>query len=180
MKKNIRQVVDWILEDEGGFTREHGLGGATNHGITHTFFSEVRKKQNKAIPTTEDLKNLTSDEAGTIYESYVLPLVEFNKLPSGLDYVMANLATMDGPTGARKILQKVLGIKVNGIWDKDIWKAINNIDPSHLATKVLLFQLREKMKDSRIEKYGLGWANRSVRVLDRAYDLINKDMKQGV
>lgn len=173
MKKDTEQVLKWILEDEGGYTEEHGLGGATNYGITHTFFAEVRAKQEKPVPTIQDLRNLTAAEAADIYEMYVLPLVHFNDLPVGLDYVMVNTAIMDGLTGAKKMMQEALGAKVDGDWGPETWWAIKNKDPCYIAAKLILVQLKHKMSDSRVRRYGKSWANRSIRVWDRTMKLMN-------
>lgn len=179
MKENLDTVLQYVLEDEGKYA-EHGPGGATNRGISFLLFEEVWRKDsvfknrfypnNKPIPTIEDLKNLTEGGASYIYKYHVFPKVDFDNLPSGLDYVMVNTATMEGPTGAIKLLQSTLNLPVTGKM-KDVTFSTDTIQ---MMAGVLLHQANIKLHDKRVKKHGPGWGNRLVRIWERSIKLINR------
>lgn len=172
MKENREAALNYILEDEGGYTTKHGLGGATNHGISFTFYKEVCAKEGKPTPTKQDLKNLTYNQAKDIYENHVLPKVRFDDLPTGLDYVMANAAVMEGSTGAIKLLEQEIGQTITGHVDNILILSIADIASSiRIAAGVIIRQMDKKMHDKRVGTYGPGWANRLIKVWDRTLKL---------
>ncbi len=197
MIENFDNSVQYVLNDEGGYAeRINEPGGAVNHGISFQLFLEVWHKdpvfrfqfyQGKTDePTFADLKALTDKGASYIYEHHIFPLVGFDKMPVGLDYVMVNTATMQGAHGAIDLLQQSLNVPVTGHLDKVTLDALAKAPmiPVPLAG-VLIQQASAKMHDKRVgdwvdptgkkmNGFGPGWANRMIRVFNRAVGMINK------
>jgi lysozyme family protein len=196
MDSSFDTAIQYVFNDEGGYTeRENEPGGAVNHGISFLLFQEMWEKEKKkekpgiplheGKPTFKDLKNLTQEQASYLYKTYVFPLVGFDKLPAGLDYAMVNTATMQGPTGAIKLLQEALGfgfMETTGKLDTRTWDAIKDSDPYKLIGGLLLLQAKTKMNDPRVGKwkdkndkeqkgFGPGWGNRLWRVWNRSVNL---------
>ena len=185
MEKNFDTAITFILHDEGGYAeRENEPGGAGKYGISFTLFKEMwAKDKNLGVPTFKDLKAIDETEAKRLYKTYIFPEISFDEMPSGVDYVMVNLRTMQGPTGAKKILQESLGLPITGKFDDAIWDVIHKSDPYKLVAGLLLLQAKMKMNDPRVgpwkdskgkdEKgFGPGWGNRIWRVWNRATGLM--------
>ena len=197
MKLDFQTCILFVLADEGGYVeREIEPGGAGNFGISFTLFSECWKKDKKpGIPTWADLKKMTAQEASNLYEKYVFPLVDFDNMPAGLDYVMVNTATMQGATGARKLLNEQLNLPINSKFSPDTYTAIEKIGALNVAAGVIISQLALKMVRAEVVDYidkktgktvqgfGGGWSKRLKRLWLRALAMakdvnINKQMKK--
>ena len=184
MEKNFDTAITWVFHDEGGFAiRENEPMGGGNKGVSMLVFTEWRRKQNLPDPTFDDLKNLTDDEAKEIYRSNFANVISFDLLPSGVDYTVLNISVMQGPTGAKRILQESIGHPITGKLDDDDWDFIHKSDPYKLVAGLLLLQAKMKMNDPRVgpwkdskgkdEKgFGPGWGNRIWRVWNRATGLM--------
>ena len=191
---NFDPSIGLIFHDEGGYAeRENEPGGAGKYGISFTLFKEMWVKESKLDkpilsmraggPTFEDLKALTEDEASYLYKTYIFPEISFNELPLGVDYVMINLRTMQGATGAKKIFQESMALPITGKFDYDDWDAIHKADPYKLVAGLLLLQTKLKMNDPRVGPwkdskgkewggFGPGWGNRIWRVWNRAIGMM--------
>jgi lysozyme family protein len=172
--KENRFSIEYVLNDEGGFAeRASEPGGAVNKGISMLVFREWRRSKGKPDPTLDDLRNLTDEEATEIY-SVIADRVRFDNLPDGLDYIMLNTAVMQGVRGSIRLLQEALRLPMTGYWDGDTLAAATSADLA-TALKVLLLQMRGKMRSPGVAKYGGGWSDRIVRVAQRAEDMAERE-----
>ncbi len=172
MQENLERSLTAILADEGGFAlRPAEPGGSVNKGISMLVLDEWRRKQGKPPPQVDDLRRISKAEASAIYtEQYWKPL-QADKLPAGLDYALVNIGVMEGPTGARTLLQQALGVPVSGHYDDETWEEIEKTDPKFLIVKLIALHLNKKLHAMSAGKYGIGWGDRIVRVLTRALEM---------
>lgn len=106
-------IVDMVLAYEGGFVdNPNDKGGPTNFGITIDTLASWRKCQ----VTADDIKNLTSQEAGEIYQSKYLVAQNYDQLTDvKLRAAMVDFGVLCGPVNATMSLQSVLGQIKDGI-----------------------------------------------------------------
>ena len=95
---NTAKVLKWMGLSEGGYVNHpDDPGGATNFGVTQATWDRVRKSKGLA---PKSVKHLKKSEADDIFEKFYLHPVMFDKLPSGLDYTMADFSVNSGPSRA--------------------------------------------------------------------------------
>jgi lysozyme family protein len=150
-----------VLRHEGGFV-EHPRdpGGATNLGVTLQTLSRAR---GYAV-STQDLRNLTVEEATEIYRRLYWNVIRADELPPGLDLALFDLAVNSGPSRAIMLLQKVLGLKADGLIGPITLEAARRTDPveaiRHLTRERLGFLFRLPIWPV----FGRGWRRRVLDV----------------
>lgn len=113
MQQNFPTSLDLVLAHEGGFSNHpKDPGGATNRGVTQRVYDAWRER--KGLPK-RSVRQITIGEARTIYlEQYWAP-IQGDELPLGLDYALFDFAVNSGVSRAVKELQKILGVRVDGV-----------------------------------------------------------------
>lgn len=127
MKANYPQMQKWIGLSEGGYVNHpKDPGGATDRGITQRTFDAWNRSQGRP---PQPVKGIPKAVAEMIIERNYFDKVGADELPSGLDYCMADYAVNSGVSRAAKELQRVLGVKADGVvgvqtlaaaWDADV------------------------------------------------------------
>lgn len=103
MKQNYNQSLQLVLKDEGGYSNVPGdNGGPTNFGIT---LADYRKYISRT-GTAKDVKNMSLDEAKSIYKSKYWDALSCDSLPSGVDYTCFDYGVNSGLGRPRKALQR--------------------------------------------------------------------------
>ena len=147
MKQNYNACLQRVLKDEGGYTNDpRDPGGPTNFGIT---IFDYRKYINSA-GTAKDVKNMSVDQAKTIYKSKYWDALSCDTLPSGVDYTCFDYGVNSGLGRPRKALQRFKSLSGVQLID-----AINNERMAFLHTL------------KTFPHFGLGWTRRVEGV--RAY-----------
>lgn len=145
MISNYPFCLKEVLKSEGGYTNDpRDPGGPTNFGIT---IIDYRKYINSS-GTAEDVKNMTVDQAKTIYKSKYWDAMGCDNLPSGVDYTVFDYGVNSGVGRAKKVLAQFAAIK-------DPVQMINAINDERLA-----FLKRLKTWST----FGRGWGPRVERV----------------
>lgn len=172
MKTNRKQVHQWIGLSEGGLVdHPNDPGGLTNKGVTQRTYRAFRKA--KALPP-RSVRDITSEEAHTIFEEQYFRPVWFDELPSGMDYAMADFSVNSGPKQAIKTLQRVLntnyaaGLAVDGAMGLHTLQAVRRVPVQHEAVLALCNARIAFMKTLRNRKtgkklwtsFGKGWTRR--------------------
>ena len=119
MKQNQKIVLGWLGLSEGGeVNHPDDPGGHTNHGVTQVTLNAWRKVNGLG---KQSVSHLTKAEADTIFiDNYFRP-VWFDRLPSGLDYAMADYSVNSGASRPIKALQKIVGAKADGVLWCGFW-----------------------------------------------------------
>jgi len=129
-----------ILKTEGGYVdHPNDKGDATKFGITIYTLSDYRGHP----VTEEDVKSLTQEEAKRIYKDLYWDRLKLSEV----DNINLCLALFDQGVnrGTRKVteqIQKILGLKVDGIFGPVTLQAVNAMNPR----KLLLFFIFETQK----------------------------------
>lgn len=186
MQENLEKSLVYILNDEGGFAiRSNEPGGACNRGISLAKLEEWNAKKSLPVPTIDDLKALTEEQAREIYTEDFWKAIMGSALPAKVDYCLMDCAVNEGVSGAIKQLQDALCLKQNGKWDwtNAQWEMIFTADPMLIVERICWLRLEKKKQrpewnehvDPRsgetIHGFGPGWTNRVNRILDRCREL---------
>lgn len=137
----MKPWVEKILIREGRTFVDHPAdrGGPTKFGITLRTLARWRR----GPVTAEDVANLTEEEAVQIYEQEYLKGPGIDRiLNPQLQDVVLDCAVNHGPDTAVTLLQRALGVDVDGILGPQTEKAVNNSDPVKLALRVLAHRVR--------------------------------------
>jgi len=158
MKSNTETVLRWMEVSEGGYVNHpDDPGGATNFGVTQTVLNAWRKANGIGPMSVRLMKKETADEI--FVENYLRP-IWFDQLPSGLDYAMADFAVNSGPRRAIMKLQKIVGVKVDGVLGVHTMAAVAGWNTGELVIKLCDARLAF-MKSLKIWKtFGRGWTAR--------------------
>lgn len=166
----IDTLLDDIIAREGGFV-DHSAdkGGPTKYGITQNTLSEWR---GHAVGVDEVMA-LTEGEARQIYEKLYWLNPKLYKLHDEvLQAILMDMAVNHGPTRAIKILQKLVGVKEDGIFGPRTSEAVQKLPAKALAVKVLAerfrFYGRIITKDPSQAVFAAGWMNRSADIMEKA------------
>lgn len=163
MKQNQAQALKLIGLSEGGYVNDpNDPGGETDRGITQRTFDAWNASKGRQ---KRPVKGITKEEAEEIIVSEYFTTVNFNSLPGGIDYAVADFGVHSGPAKAVKVLQKILGLTQDGIAGAMTIAAASKINASLLIDEYMNARLAY-MKTLRTWKYyGKGWSSRvdSVR-----------------
>lgn len=134
---NSKILVPFLISWEGGFANDPAdLGGATNKGVTLNTFRAYRKKKGLPTPGIPELKKLSDEEWGDIWESMF-----WNKI-RGSEIKGQNVANIFGDWlwmsggNAIKGVQRVLGVKVDGDFGPKSLSALNSAPEEELFNKI--------------------------------------------
>lgn len=163
---DVNKLVPHILKWEGGFVNDpDDLGGATNKGVTFKTYKLYRKRKGLPIPSIGDLKRLSNDEFTDILKTMFWDSCRADEINSqSVANAIVDWAWHSGTTTAAKEIQRVLGVKADGIIGNITLSTINSQSPLPLFGKIKAARVKyiERICKSRPEnqKYYRGWMNR--------------------
>jgi lysozyme family protein len=161
-------IISGILAREGGFVNDPAdRGGATNRGVTLNTFRKWRKDDRA---TVDELATLTEMEARMIYKSLYIEEPGFVGLTDDrLRALVVDSGVNHGPTNATFMLQRAIGVRVDGVCGPKTLKAANEAGP----------ELYYRMCGQRARLYGqiitqrpnqsrfaAGWMNRLAEFIE--------------
>ena len=162
----VNRLVPHILKWEGGFVNDpDDLGGATCKGVTYRTYKLYCNRNKLPIPSVGDLKRLTDKTFEAILKDMYWDACLGDKIMSqGVANAIVDWAWNSGTATAVKEIQKVLGVKADGIIGNISLSAINSQSPLPLFGKIKTARVKyiEKICKSRPEnqKFYRGWMNR--------------------
>jgi lysozyme family protein len=111
MKQNFEFSLNHVLKHEGGWSdHPKDPGGATMKGVTLATYSDWLGR-----PASKDeLRNISDEHLRDIYKTRYWDAVRGDDLPSGLDYVVFDMAVNSGPGRAARMLQSAVGATPDG------------------------------------------------------------------
>lgn len=148
------------LKHEGGYANHpDDPGGATNMGITHRTLADWRGV--KSV-TRGDVRALTKAEAKAIYKAKYWDALRCSDLPVGLDLVVFDYGVNSGVRRSAKMLQRVLGVQVDGvIGPVTVAKAQERErEVKALIGDFMARRLAHYMSLSTWRTFGKGWSKR--------------------
>ncbi len=169
--EGFHKALSLILEAEGGYVHDpRDPGGETKYGISKRSFPDV------------DIKNLTVDQAATIYENFFWTPLHLSLFPPELAAVVFDTAVNMGKHHAITILQKTLNnismgesLVVDGVLGPKTLAAVDEFCQlgttyiQNLCLEFLIHRLERYAhlaSSQQLRPFLLGWLNRVVRLWD--------------
>ena len=169
----LTQSLDWLLEEEGGFSNHPSdRGGATMYGVTQTTYNAFRKKKGKS---QQPVKNITKEEAYTLYEEEYWRAASCHLLPWPISYLTFDAAVNSGVKRAVQWTQAGIGVTADSIVGPGTVAAAKKVleegDTGRLLGIVdarTVFLARLVSSKPSQAAFLLGWWRRTQRILVRA------------
>lgn len=161
MQSNYNDCLTRLLKDEGGYSNDPGdNGGPTKYGIT---IFDVRKYVEKNA-TAQDVRNLTLDQAKSIYKSKYWDALGCDGLSSGVDYTCFDYGVNSGLGRPRTALKKFSS--------QSGAQLINSINDERMS-------FLHAIGGGHNAKFLKGWTARASRVRQHSLDLSKKSSTIG-
>ena len=169
---NFDVALRQVLKSEGGYVNHPSdPGGRTNLGVTQKVWEEW-----VGHPVTEaDMRALTPELVAPLYKKMYWDKVRGDDLPSGVDYVVFDIAVNSGTGRAAKMLQQVVGVPADGaIGPKTINAVLTcNVSGEDLVNKLCDKRLAFWQSLPTFDTFGKGWTNRGTHVREEALKMVS-------
>ena len=147
-------AIDRILSHEGGYVNDpQDPGGETQWGISKRSYPHI------------NIKNLTRDDAKTIYKRDFWQRVQADVLPDGVAFQLLDFAVNSGIETAVRSFQKALGIADDGHWGPVSQAAANAASESDMILGINAERLDFMTRLTTWPRFGAGWARRIAQNL---------------
>lgn len=173
MKQNFEASLDFVLAHEGGWVdHPQDPGGATMKGVTLSTYSNWLGRR----ASKDELRNIPQNHLREIYKTQYWDAVCGDDLPSGVDYVVFDMAVNSGPGRAARTLQTAAGTVPDG---KIGQKTLAIVKAQDADTLIATFQRnRQNFLESlsTFATFGKGWTRR----VNEAGDVARKQLARKV
>ena len=157
MKSNWTKSFDLMLASEGGYgNHPSDSGGRTNLGVTQRVWEEwVGRESNE-----KEMRSLTKEMVEPLYKRKFWDACRCDDLPSGIDYLVFDMAVNAGVGRSAKLLQHCVGVSVDGMIGPITITAVKRKDTEELIEK--FSEARELFYRGlkTFDVFGRGWLNR--------------------
>jgi lysozyme family protein len=160
-KASYDEALRRLLAHEGGYSNHPSdPGGPTNFGITiHDYRRYV-----KPGATAADVKAMKVSEAKSIYRAKYWDAQACDDLPAGVDYAVFDYGVNSGIGRSRKVLQRVVGVKADGVIGPQTMRAVKARDPKTVIVAICDERLRFLKRLRTWPTFGRGWGRRVAQV----------------
>ncbi len=147
-----------VLEHEGGYSNDVGdSGGPTMYGIT---LHDARMYW-KHDATADDVRHMPLAVAKDIYRSKYWDAMRCDELPAGIDYAVFDYGVNSGISRSAKVLQKIVGAKVDGMIGPKTIAAIQSANASKAIINAICDERLGFLQHLGIWRiFGKGWGRR--------------------
>ena len=161
MNANWEKALALVLKSEGGYVNNpRDPGGETNLGVTKKVWEAWVKKS----VSSDDMKSLTPTMVAPLYKAQYWDAVFGDDLPNGVDYLVFDFAVNAGPHTSRKLLQRALGVKDDGVIGSITMDKVRKADAKDLINKFSIAKENYYKSLSTFSIFGKGWMNRVATV----------------
>jgi lysozyme family protein len=166
MEDNFHNSFAVIRRWEGGWSdHKDDPGGKTKWGITLRLLKSLGKDFNgDGVIDGRDLKEMTHGAAEAIYHVRFWQACRCDRLPRGLDLAVFDCAVNQGTGRAARLLQKALGVKVDGILGPKTLEAAGKADLNDLLLDFMAWRILHYSSLSIFVTFGRGWMRRVLDV----------------
>ncbi|MBB6308894.1 glycoside hydrolase family 108 protein [Xanthobacter tagetidis] len=156
---NFAPSLAAVLVHEGGyFNHPRDPGGPTMKGVIKRVYDDYRRS--KGLPT-RDVRQLEESELQEIYRRRYWDLIQGDKLPAGIDYVVFDGAVNSGPAQATKWLQRALGIAADGVLGPATIAALERAEDHDAVIADIQARRLAMLKNLKTwDVFGKGWGRR--------------------
>jgi lysozyme family protein len=146
-----------VLQYEGGFVdNPRDSGGATSMGITRGTLGHWLGR----TATVDDVRELTRETAGDIYEAHYWTAVGADRLPAGVDLMAFDCAVNQGVPTAARFLQQAAGVPADGAVGPRTIDAAHAIAPATLINSIGVYRRERYRSLPTFSTFGRGWLRR--------------------
>ena len=162
---DVKKLVPYIVKWEGGLVNDpDDLGGLTNRGVTYKTYKLYCNKKGIAA-MEEGLINLTIEQFTDILKTMYWDACKADRIESqSVANAIVDWAWHSGTVTAVKEVQRVLGVKDDGVIGNITLSAINSWSPLPLFGQIKQARIAyiERICNSRPanKKFKKGWHNR--------------------
>ena len=150
---SFETAIAFVLNEEGGYTNDpKDPGGETNFGISKRAHPQV------------DIKDLTLEEAKSIYRYLYWDTCRCESLPSKLALAVFDSAVNQGVSAAIKMLQAAVGAIQDGIIGPVTIERANYADVNSIIARFMTERVMRYTLSTSFPMYGRGWISRTMRV----------------
>jgi lysozyme family protein len=159
MKANWQHSFKLMLASEGGYADLSHLGdtgGMTNLGVTKRVWEAwVGRESNE-----KEMRSLTKEMVEPLYKRKFWDACRCDDLPSGIDYLVFDMAVNAGVGRSAKLLQQCVGVDIDGAIGPITITAVKAREPEELIEK--FSEARELFYRGlkTFDVFGRGWLNR--------------------
>lgn len=167
---NFEKCLEIILHHEGGYVNHpKDPGGETNLGVTKRVYEEWGG--------TKDMKDLTVEDVAPIYKKNYWDRIKGDDLPSGLDLCIFDFAVNAGPGRAAKMIQKMIGVTVDGGIGPNTLRAIGLYEEEMGGVAEVIVEYQKQRQAyyeslSTFDTFGRGWTRRVDETTITATEMI--------
>jgi len=157
----FENIIDGVFKWEAGYQKNtkdkgnfyEGKLVGTNFGISAPTLAEYLGRP----PTSEDMQNLTKEEAKKIYKINYYDRYKIDKLPEDIQEIALHSVVMSGSNGIKDI-QKLIGVEADGGIGPNTLKALEKQKISSGELKNAILDRYKGYKNW--DEFGKGWTNR--------------------
>ena len=162
MKANFSFCLRIVRRWEGGYSdHPSDRGGLTKWGISLRFLRSIGFDLNgDGVVDGVDVRGLTEEHVAQLYRGHFWQACSCGQLPAGLDLAVFDCAVNQGPGRAARILQKTLGVKVDGKIGPKTLKAANSVLETQNLRDFMARRAVHYSGLSNVVVFGLGWFRR--------------------
>lgn len=143
----------YILKHEGGYVFDsNDPGGETKFGISKRSYPNC------------DVKNLTEEKAKNIYKFDYWDSVKADSLKPAIRLLVFDCAVNQGVGTATKLMQKIAGVKQDGIFGPITNEAVSQLDDMDFIDKYSQARLERYTALPQWKFFGKGWAKRLLEI----------------
>lgn len=168
MNKDFEKAFEMIIGHEGEYSN-HPMdhGGPTIFGITHREISKFLGHE----ASIDEVKHFPLESAKAIYKTKYWDAIKLDSINSLLiKLLIFDQGVNCGPVSALIRMEKILGIKPNGVMDNETIFAINKRDEKELAYEFVKATQKNYInivkKNATQIVFLSGWINRSLKLMD--------------
>lgn len=163
------ECLPLILAHEGGYVDDpQDNGGATNLGITiGTLGQWLGHPATKA-----QVKALTKESVAPIYERNYWRAAGCDRLPAGVDYVVFDMAVLNGVNRTARWLQEVVGVTVDRVIGPKTIAAAQAVGAKPLIEKLTAKREAFYRGLADFPRFGRGWMRRCEEVKAKALGMV--------
>lgn len=173
MSDKLEQALDWLLEEEGGWSNHPAdRGGATMYGVTQSTYNAWRKKKGRP---SQSVSKISKEEAKELYNEEYWKAASCDKLPWPISYLVFDAAVNSGVKRAILWLQTGLHCQPDGVVGSATIRAAEQAVSSGNTSALLgivdartVFLARLIQSKPSQAAFLLGWWRRTQRLLVRA------------
>jgi lysozyme family protein len=158
MKVNFEEIIEVVLEHEGGYVNDpKDPGGETKYGVSK-----------RAYPN-EDIKNLTEEGAKDIYRRDYWDKNRCAELPESLRHIYFDMCVNMGAGRATKIMQetanaKGANLKIDGGMGPMTVGAMKSVELERVRAYRVKYYVTLIERKPDLAKFYFGWFKRSLEV----------------